>query len=274
MNEIDKKAFSDAAKDWATKSAGKDLGEYFWQAALAHRDAQPAQVQQEVVHWRAVLTNGGKGEDLPVPKVMGFTDESMAKNKISEMKDFKGWDYRLEALYTTPPAAQGQQEAWAKMNSAPKDGTAILCMLPDGEVPHACRFVNGGWQIVWDGHRLSESDQPIGWKAIDTYTTPPAAPDVAELVEAKEPLYYLQDTRSTVGNCPLWWRENGKGYTTDLREAGKYTFDEAIRQHRCRETDLPWPCEQINAIQRITVDVQYMGSYAKQRAALAKHGGV
>lgn len=97
------------------------------------------------------------------------------------------------------------------------------------------------------------------------------APDVRELVEA-EPLYYLQDTRSTVGNCPLWWRENGSGYTTNLREAHKYTFEEAMRQHRCRETDLPWPCEQIDAIQRITVDVQYMGSYAKQRAALAKHG--
>ena len=44
MNEQDKKAFSEAAKGWATKSAGKDLGEYFWQAALEYARGQQESV--------------------------------------------------------------------------------------------------------------------------------------------------------------------------------------------------------------------------------------
>jgi len=36
MTSDEKKAFAEACKDWAVKSAGKDLGEYFWNAALEH----------------------------------------------------------------------------------------------------------------------------------------------------------------------------------------------------------------------------------------------
>jgi hypothetical protein len=73
-----------------------------------------------------------------------------------------------------------------------------------------------------------------------------------------EPMYYLQDTRGYVGNYPLWWVKNGNGYTTDLRKAEKYTLDDAMRQHRSRESDIPWLCSEIDAIQRPTVDVQDM----------------
>jgi len=36
MTSDEKKAFAEACKDWATKSGGKDLGEYLWDAALEH----------------------------------------------------------------------------------------------------------------------------------------------------------------------------------------------------------------------------------------------
>ena len=84
----------------------------------------------------------------------------------------------------------------------------------------------------------------------------PAQP--AAMPTNEPPLYYLQDTRGFVGNCPLWWVLNGNGYTTDLRKAQKYTLDEAMRQHRCRESDLPWLCSEIDVIQRPTIDVQDM----------------
>ncbi|UOF78429.1 hypothetical protein [Caudoviricetes sp.] len=71
-------------------------------------------------------------------------------------------------------------------------------------------------------------------------------------------MYYLQDTRGYVGNCPLWWALNGNGYTSDLRKAQRYTHAEAMRQHRCRDTDLPWLCSEIDAIQRPTIDAQDM----------------
>lgn len=49
MNDQDKAAFKVACKDWHNKSAGKDLGEYFFEAALAHRDAQVVKVNQQML---------------------------------------------------------------------------------------------------------------------------------------------------------------------------------------------------------------------------------
>jgi len=70
--------------------------------------------------------------------------------------------------------------------------------------------------------------------------------------------YYLQDSRDLVGNDMLFWAKNGQGYTTDLRKAHVYTKDEAVKQHQCRETDIPWPKEYIDAKTRPAVDCQYV----------------
>lgn len=76
--------------------------------------------------------------------------------------------------------------------------------------------------------------------------------------EPDDGLCYVQDSRSYVGNCPLWWRPEGKGYTTNLDDAGRYTFDEAMRMHESRSTDIPWLCREIDPIRRATVDAQYL----------------
>ena len=86
--------------------------------------------------------------------------------------------------------------------------------------------------------------------------------------ESATPLYYLQDSRSYVGNCPQWWCPDGNGYTTRLDEAAKFSLAEAMRQHASRDTDLPWPCSDIDAIRRPTVDMQDMRS--PTTAALGK----
>ncbi len=39
--------------------------------------------------------------------------------------------------------------------------------------------------------------------------------------------YYIRDMRQIIGNACLWWRPNLRGYTTDLKEAGLYTKEEA-----------------------------------------------
>lgn len=36
MNDKEREAFLAAAKDWTVKSAGQDLGEYFWRAGVAY----------------------------------------------------------------------------------------------------------------------------------------------------------------------------------------------------------------------------------------------
>jgi rubrerythrin len=73
-----------------------------------------------------------------------------------------------------------------------------------------------------------------------------------------EPLFYIQDSRHTVGNDMLWWRQDGKGYTTDMREAGVFTLEEAQRKHDNRDTDIPWPKAYIDGKTRPAVDVQYV----------------
>ena len=64
--------------------------------------------------------------------------------------------------------------------------------------------------------------------------------DVTIMVRAPQyegqSLYYLLDTRQVVGNCALWWRPNGKGYTCQLTEAGLYTEEQAFSH---RDTDVP-----------------------------------
>lgn len=107
---------------------------------------------------------------------------------------------------------------------------------------------------------------------------PPSATHPTQQGLADEGLYYLQDARwiGMVGNCPSFWRKGG-GYTTNLDEAERFTLDAAMKQHKCRETDLPWLCSEVDKLRRPTVDCQYMPrSWDAQRAALtaqAKQGG-
>lgn len=68
--------------------------------------------------------------------------------------------------------------------------------------------------------------------------------------------FYLQDERTYVGNDILFWARDGKGYTTDTSKAHVYTRDEAFKQHECRETDIPWPKDYIDARTRPAVDHQ------------------
>lgn len=71
-------------------------------------------------------------------------------------------------------------------------------------------------------------------------------------------LYFLQDKRSFVGNCAVWWAQDGKGYTTQIALAHRYTKDQAFKQHGIRQTDVPWPCAVIEPLAKLTIDVQDM----------------
>jgi hypothetical protein len=69
-------------------------------------------------------------------------------------------------------------------------------------------------------------------------------------------MFYLQDSRSYVGNDMQFWAIGG-GYTTNVSQANTYTLAEAQDQHNSRETDIPWPKEYIDGKTRPAVDVQY-----------------
>ena len=58
------------------------------------------------------------------------------------------------------------QNGWQPMGIAPEDGTAILALLHNSDVPHSIRSADDGWEMVWDKYRLSDADGPRYWMAI------------------------------------------------------------------------------------------------------------
>jgi hypothetical protein len=80
--------------------------------------------------------------------------------------------------------------------------------------------------------------------------------------------FYLQDSRSYVGNDMLFWAKGGNGYTTDINKAEVYTKAKAMAQHYSRISDIPWPKDYIDAKTRPAVDMQYV----KREEALAGTG--
>lgn len=69
--------------------------------------------------------------------------------------------------------------------------------------------------------------------------------------------FYLQDSRSYVGNDMVFWAQDGKGYTTDVSKAHVFSQEKALSQHRARSTDVPWPKAYIDAATRPAVDTQH-----------------
>jgi hypothetical protein len=75
-----------------------------------------------------------------------------------------------------------------------------------------------------------------------------------------EELYYIQN--GYIGNAILWWAKDSKGYTTNFKNAGKFTWAQAEDIIK-RPEDRAWPCkyidEQLDA-QIVTVDAQYLST--------------
>lgn len=130
-------------------------------------------------------------------------------------------------------------------------------------------------QVVIIARRVGEDPQPRG-EHVTTYGRDPGHCKVAarmgdfikhKVMQWQEPaaeaapadadLWYLQDTRSYVGNDVLWWAAAG-GYTTDVSKAEAFTRDDAFRQAAMRGTDRAWPKAYIDGKTRPAVDMQYL----------------
>jgi hypothetical protein len=67
----------------------------------------------------------------------------------------------------------------------------------------------------------------------------------------------LLDSRSTVGSALMFWALEG-GYTSNIEKAEIFSLDDAHRQHRCRETDIPMRLDYLDARKERMVDFQYL----------------
>ena len=74
----------------------------------------------------------------------------------------------------------------------------------------------------------------------------------------KTKYYYVQDSRSYVGNAILWWAIDGKGYVTDPAKAHKYSWEEIQTFIGGRSTDIIWEAEHVEGAIKKYVDAQYL----------------
>lgn len=72
--------------------------------------------------------------------------------------------------------------------------------------------------------------------------------------------YYVQDVRTMVGNCALWWAEGSNGYTCELEKAGIYL---GRRVRGMRDTDIPWPVDVVRKVQVTHVCVEALYSLSE-----------
>lgn len=78
-------------------------------------------------------------------------------------------------------------------------------------------------------------------------------------------LFYIQDCRAAVGNCVLWWRAAGQGYTCDLKDAGKFTAEEARRYAGDRHTDVARPVEDVDRLAVAHVRVEALRRWDREQ---------
>jgi hypothetical protein len=81
--------------------------------------------------------------------------------------------------------------------------------------------------------------------------------DVTGLVIIRDE-YFIQDTRSIVGNCCLWWALGRAGYTTDIDKAEVFTKAEAERICAERSTDKMYLAQSIRFGAKRMFDSQYL----------------
>jgi hypothetical protein len=76
-----------------------------------------------------------------------------------------------------------------------------------------------------------------------------------------EKLYYIQN-RGYLGNGMIWWREGGRGYTSNIEEAGRFPAEEMLSIINNRPNDdFAWECDYIDntpEIRKVFIDTQYI----------------
>jgi hypothetical protein len=70
--------------------------------------------------------------------------------------------------------------------------------------------------------------------------------------------YFVQDSRSYAGNICYWWAKDNKGYTTDLDKAERYSFEDASKICRSRDSDKMYLAQSILFSAKKTIDSQFL----------------
>ncbi len=83
---------------------------------------------------------------------------------------------------------------------------------------------------------------------------------------SEQELYYIQNV-GYVGNCLLWWRPNGNGYTCDLDDAWRVTKEKADDICRTRRgQDIAWPVSAVDSAANRHLDCETWRAYLRANA--------
>lgn len=71
-------------------------------------------------------------------------------------------------------------------------------------------------------------------------------------------LFFVQDSRGLVGDSLMFWAVGGNGYTSDLRQAARFSKAQVVAMNSSRESDIPWPSDYLLERFYTAVDMQYL----------------
>ncbi len=105
----------------------------------------------------------------------GRSLQAIARRRTPMARGGMEWDelgaaertqWEVAALITAMPA-ENPEYVWAPIDTAPRDGTCVLVMLPDSGVPQPATYdETEGWVHQWDDSKLRGLNAPTHWMPI------------------------------------------------------------------------------------------------------------
>ncbi len=117
--------------------------------------AQQARIEQlrETLQHFALIDLGR--DSVPSTFGMDVLASRKALSTPDDLSALRAHDAKLLAPYQ-----------WQPIETAPKDGTAILALINGSDIPQSVRYRNGGWKVCWDDYRVARIDGPSHWMSL------------------------------------------------------------------------------------------------------------
>lgn len=152
-------------------------------------------------------------------------------------------DEEMFVLLGRDPSGAALVRAWARIREAGGEDPAVVAEAME------CADKMDAW--------AEEQGKPLITVCLAGWTT-----RSRDAVVPQKPLFLIQRAGHYVGNSVLWWRPNGRGYTSSIEEAGRYSQEEA-QAFTGHTSDVAWPEDVILRVAKRHVDMQDLAKKEK-----------
>ena len=176
---LDEHAWGTRGFEWASKDLSKDTRQTAFAAAQADYDAR---IQS------AIELSGNPGQPAPSPRAQALEEVAQWHESEAEAYDAEeggpdvtgrmlAQEHRVSAIAIRALASQPLADGWLPIETAPKDGRAIV-ILQEGEEYFDYEWFEGAWCMVFydqAGHYVANRlTNPTHWRPL------PSAPGASE----------------------------------------------------------------------------------------------